>query len=171
MIFEERQPYFNSTFLNMDIIIETPAGRREKFVYDKEIGMFRLKKVLAQGLGFPFDFGFIPGTRGDDGDPLDAMVISEFSTFPGCLCECRIIGCIAARQKAGNREIINDRYLAIPALSQLYGPIHSIEDLPDQLINEIENFFLTYTKAEGKDFWITGRLSASAAMHRLQVLT
>ncbi len=69
----------------MDIIIETPKGSRQKYSFDKDTKLFRLKKVLAPGLVFPFDFGFIPGTKGEDGDPLDMMVISEYQGFPGCI--------------------------------------------------------------------------------------
>src|SRR4051812_46579587 len=83
-------PLFYNKPFTMDIIIETPKGSRQKYTYNKELKLFRLKKVLAPGLVFPFDFGFIPGTKGEDGDPFDVLVLSEYQTFPGCIVDVRI---------------------------------------------------------------------------------
>jgi inorganic pyrophosphatase len=74
----------------MDIIIESPKGSRIKYKFDNEYRLFRLHKILPAALVFPFDFGFIPGTTGEDGDPIDVMVLSEFQGFPGCLLDCRL---------------------------------------------------------------------------------
>jgi inorganic pyrophosphatase len=88
----------------MDIIIESPKGSREKYKFDETKNLFRLHKVLPAALVFPFPFGFIPGTKGQDGDPLDVFVLGEFAGFPGCLMDCRMIGCITAEQ--GNEKKI-----------------------------------------------------------------
>lgn len=77
-------------------IVETPKGNAQKYDYDAESKWFKLKKILPAGMVFPFDFGFIPVTKGGDGDPLDIIIISEFKSFPGCAMECRIIGAITA---------------------------------------------------------------------------
>lgn len=82
----------------MNLIIETPKGSSEKYDYDTQHHLFKLHKILPAGMVFPFDFGFIPGTKGEDGDPLDVLVISEFESFPGIMIDCRIIGCIKAKQ-------------------------------------------------------------------------
>src|SRR4051812_40559441 len=80
-------------------IIETPHGSRNKYKYDKELDFFKLKKILPSGTSFPLDFGFIPYTEGEDGDPLDVLVITDFPTHPGCMVECRVIGILEAEQK------------------------------------------------------------------------
>ncbi len=85
-------------------VIETPKGNAEKYNYDPKTKFFKLKKILPTGMVFPYDFGFIPGTEGEDGDPLDIIVISEFESFPGCMVECRIIGAIIAEQTGKKRK-------------------------------------------------------------------
>jgi inorganic pyrophosphatase len=134
----------------MDIIIETPKGSRQKYTYDKALKSFRLKKVLAPGLVFPFDFGFIPGTKSEDGDPFDILVLSEYETFPGCVVDVRIAGCLPAVQTQGKQSFRNDRFIAILEQSSAYDRIMSIEELPSALIDSIKLFFTTYLQAEGK---------------------
>ncbi len=134
----------------MDIIIETPKGSRQKYTYDAALKLFRLKKVLAPGLVFPFDFGFIPGTKGEDGDPFDILVLSEYESFPGCLVDVRIAGCLTAVQTLGKHSFRNDRFIGILEQSSAYDRIMSIEELPSALIDSIKLFFTTYLQAEGK---------------------
>src|ERR1700712_5031895 len=99
-------------------IIETPKGSGEKYNYDEKQRYFKLGKILPAGLVFPFDFGFIPDTKGEDGDPLDIIVISELASFPGCAMDCRIIGAIKAEQTEKNGETLrNDRFLGVPEVS------------------------------------------------------
>ncbi len=76
----------------INVIIETPKGFRNKYAYDEEFGLIALTKTLPAGSSFPFDFGFIPQTKGGDGDPLDVLVIMEEPAFAGCLVNCRILG-------------------------------------------------------------------------------
>jgi inorganic pyrophosphatase len=134
----------------MDIIIETPKGSRQKYTYDKTLQLFRLKKVLAPGLVFPFDFGFIPGTQGEDGDPLDVLVLSEYQGFPGCVMDVRIAGCLQATQTKSKKPVRNDRFIGILEQSNAYDRIMSIEELPTTLIDSIKLFFTTYLQAEGQ---------------------
>ncbi|HMG83849.1 MAG TPA: inorganic diphosphatase [Ferruginibacter sp.] len=82
----------------INVVIETPKGSAQKYDYDKKTGFFKLEKILPAGMVFPYDFGFIPDTKGEDGDPLDVLVFSEFCSFPGCMIECRLIGGIKAEQ-------------------------------------------------------------------------
>lgn len=148
----------------MDIIIETPAHSNVKYTYDNNCQAFRLKKVLAHGLSFPFDFGFIPDTIAEDGDPLDVMVLSEFTTFPGCVVDARLIGCLLAEQGTGEHLIANHRYLAVTEISRQFENIQSIEELPEELLRQIEQFFIAYITAEGKELRITGQLNAAQAV-------
>lgn len=148
----------------MDIIIETPKGSTVKYKYDEAHRLFRLKKTLPAGMVFPFDFGFIPATKGQDGDPLDVMALSEFQSFPGCLMDCRIVGCIQAEQSKGEEKIRNDRFLAVPEQSVVFENVISIEDIPSTIIAEIESFFINYLKSEGKELQLPGNLNASQAI-------
>ena len=151
----------------MDIIIETPKGSSEKYKYDEALRLFRLHKTLPAGLVFPFDFGFIPGTEGDDGDPLDVLVISEFRAFPGCIMDCRLVGCIETEQFHEGAKLRNDRFLAVPEQSRVFENAISIEDIPSTLIIEIESFFINYMHGEGKELHILGNLNASQAISLL----
>ena len=113
-----------------------------------------LKKLLPTGMVFPFDFGFLPRTLGEDGDPLDALVISEFKSFTGCLMECRLIGAVLAEQKEKGKTIRNDRYFFVPVLSKQFKDVQKIKDLPSKFRKETERFFVEYNTAEGKEFTI-----------------
>lgn len=134
------------------VIIETPAGSREKYNYDNDSGAFICKKLLPLGMVFPFDFGFIPNTKGQDGDPLDAMVISEYKTFPGCRVDCRLVGMLKAEQTEGGKTMRNDRYFFVPENSLVYEHIKTVGDFPVQLLKELLAFFVNYNKAQGKHF-------------------
>ncbi|HEY6899366.1 MAG TPA: inorganic diphosphatase [Puia sp.] len=139
----------------VDVVIETPKGSAQKYDYDPKTRFFRLKKILPAGMVFPYDFGFIPDTKGEDGDPLDVIVISEFCSSPGILIKCRIIGGIKAEQsekKGSDKMIRNDRFLAIPACSSIFEKVESIDDLPADILKQLEAFFEDYNKLEGKQF-------------------
>ncbi len=125
---------------------------------------FKLKKILPAGMVFPYDFGFIPGTKGEDGDPLDVIIISEIKSFPGCIIDCRIIGAITAKQTEGSKTVRNDRFLAIPGVSQLFADVHSINDLPKDIIKQLETFFINYNELEGKKFKPLKRVDAKQAL-------
>lgn len=133
-------------------IVETPKGSAQKYDYDKKNKWFELKKIMPAGMVFPFDFGFIPGTKGEDGDPLDIIIISELKSFPGCAMECRIIGGILAEQTEKKKTVRNDRFLAIPVASQIFANVKSIEDLPKDVIEQLQSFFINYNEEEGKKF-------------------
>jgi inorganic pyrophosphatase len=144
-------------------IVETPKGSAQKYDYDKKNKWFKLKKVLPSGMMFPFDFGFIPNTKGQDGDPLDIVIISELKSFPGCVMDCRIIGCITAEQTEKGKTVRNDRFLAIPEASQIFAEVKSIKDLPGDVITQLENFFINYNKEEDKKFKPLRHLDAKQA--------
>ena len=141
------------------VIVETPKGSRTKYDFEKEFGIYRMTKVLPQGHVFPFDFGFVPGTRGEDRDPLDVLVLSEESVgFPGVLVETRLIGVIEAEQTEKDGETVrNDRIIAVAEPSLLYKEVVYLSDLPASVLEEIENFFISYNEQAGKKFKPTGR--------------
>lgn len=140
---------------SMEVVIETPKGSAQKYEYVPNTPFFRMKKILPSGMVFPYDFGFIPKTKGEDGDPLDVIVISEFCSFPGIIIKCRIIGGIKAEQSAekNSRKMIrNDRFLAIPKFSNIFQKIETMDDLPGKITDQLEEFFIDYNKLEGKKF-------------------
>ena len=144
-------PPMNGHMVN--VIIETPRDCQNKFDYDPKLELFRLKKTLPMGTAFPFDFGFIPNTLAEDGDPLDAFVIMDQHAFPGCLVECRLLGVLEAEQKEKNKKKErNDRIVTVADCSVLYHDITHVKDLNKSMINEIEHFFIDYNKHEGKKF-------------------
>ncbi|MGZ3871500.1 MAG: inorganic diphosphatase [Mucilaginibacter sp.] len=153
---------------NITAMVECPKGFNQKFDYDPVEKQFRLSKILPAGLVFPFDFGMIPGTRGEDGDPLDIIVISESGTFPGCLIECRLIGALQAEQTERNGETVrNDRLIGIPVVSQQFAEVNTLRQLPDAILNQVEAFFKNYNEQAGKVFKVTARLGAAEAAQLL----
>src|SRR5438270_9517039 len=91
-------PPFDKESGDLNVIIETPKGSRNKYKYDKKQRLFMLSKVLPAGTTFPYDFGYIPSTKGQDGDPLDVLILMDEAVFPGCLITARLIGVIKAEQ-------------------------------------------------------------------------
>jgi inorganic pyrophosphatase len=112
-----------------------------------------LSKVLPRGAMFPFDFGFVPSTLAEDGDPLDVLVLMDEPAFPGCKVACRLIGVIEAEQtnKKG-KATRNDRLIAVAQQSEEHKDLHSVKQLPDFLAREIEHFFLSYHQMDGANF-------------------
>jgi inorganic pyrophosphatase len=135
-----------------NVIIETVKGERNKFKYEPETGTFVLCKVLPCGAIFPFDFGFIPSTVGDDGDPLDILVLMDAACFPGCRIPCRLIGVLEAEQTEDRKTERNDRMLAVAQHSHDHRDVHSFKDLNKHLLKEIEHFFVSYNEMVGKQF-------------------
>src|SRR5579872_149354 len=119
-------------------IIETPKGCRNKFDYDPESNLFRLAGLLPEGMMFPFDFGFIPSTLGEDGDPLDILVLMDAPAHVGCLIEVRIIGVISAEQIQDGKTESNDRLLGVAIHSYDHEGLESINDVSKTLLNQVE---------------------------------
>lgn len=133
-------------------VVETPKGSAQKYSYNEQKRWFELKKILPAGMVFPFDFGFIPDTKGEDGDPIDVIIISELKSFPGCVMSCRLVGAIEAEQEEKGKKIRNDRLLAIPEVSKMFENIKNIDDLPKDIVVQIEDFFINYNKISKKQF-------------------
>jgi inorganic pyrophosphatase len=148
--FDRVPPYDDEGELN--VIIETPKGARNKFKYEPDLGIFVLGGVLPQGAVFPFDFGFVPGTKGGDGDPLDVLVLMDEPAFAGCLVHSRLIGVLEAEQTEDGKTERNDRLIAVAANSRNHADIRSIDALSGNIVEEIEHFFVSYNEAKGKEF-------------------
>ena len=137
---------------NLNILIDTPKGCRNKYSFDFKINAYKLKTVLPQGMVFPFDFGSIPGTIAADGDPLDVLLLMDEPAFVGCLIEARILGVIEAEQTDEGKTERNDRLIAIAAKSHTHGALKSLKELDANLIREIEHFFVSYNEIRDKKF-------------------
>src|ERR1700756_4854656 len=140
----------------LQVIIETPAGSRNKFAYHPDQGIFALKKVLPAGMVFPYDFGFLPQTIAPDGDPIDVLLLMDEPAFPGCAVKSRLIGVMEGEQLDGKKKIRNDRLIAVAALSHAHQDLKKLQDLPDQFMHELEAFFVNYHNLEGKKYKLLG---------------
>lgn len=150
----------------LHVISETPKGSRNKYSYDKELGLFRLKKVLPAGAVFPFDFGSIPSTLGEDGDPLDVLLLMDEPAFPGCLVEARLLGVMEAAQTKNGKTERNDRFIATARKMKGLCQPASLKGLSDDILEQIEHFFVSYNAIEGKKFRLL-RLSDESAARKL----
>jgi inorganic pyrophosphatase len=145
-------------------IIETPKGRRNKFDYDPESNLFKLGGLLPEGMMFPFDFGFVPCTLGADGDPLDVMVLMDEPAHVGCLLDVRIIGVIEAKQTQDGKTETNDRLLAVSIHSYSHQNASSLADLNPGMLDQIEQFFVSYNLLRGKKFKLQNQGNPKRAM-------
>lgn len=138
---------------DLRVVIETPKGSRNKYDYDPDCDCMDLATVLPEGMSFPFDFGFVPSTLGEDGDPLDILVLMDAPVVPGCVIRARLIGAIEAKQreKKGKWKR-NDRLLAVACHAQTHDGTKSIKDLRPHLLEEIKEFFVDYNKLRGREF-------------------
>jgi len=139
------------------VVIETPQGHRSKFKYESKYESFTLAGVLPQGFSFPFDFGFVPSTQGDDGDPLDVLVLMDEPTHVGCVLEVRLIGVLEADQTEDGKTEENDRILAVPLQTHAFEHVRKMDDLPGALVHQIEGFFEAYNRIKHKEFRVKQR--------------
>jgi inorganic pyrophosphatase len=141
----------------LHVVVETPRGAGVKVKLDPDLGAFTVSRPLPAGMVYPYDFGFVPGTRAPDGDPLDAMVYWDVGSWPGVVLECRVLGvllCDQAGQK--KRRERNDRLLVVPDTAERSQQLKSALRLERRVREELESFFLASTALEGKDLNILG---------------
>lgn len=149
-------------------IIETPKGCRNKFDYDPDSNLFMLGGLLPEGMMFPFDFGFVPSTLGDDGDPLDIMILMDAPAHVGCLIDVRIIGVIEAKQTEHGKTKKNDRLIGVAVHSYDHQDVESIDQVSKDLLNQVEEFFISYNKQRGKKFKVTRTAGPKSAIAYLK---
>lgn len=138
------------------VVIETPKGSRNKYAFDPKEKVFELKKVLPAGMDFPYDFGFVPSTKADDGDPVDVLVLMDEPAFTGCVIRCRIIGVIEGEQGDKKDKVRNDRVVAVEKGNHSWADIQHIDDLGKQFREELEEFFVNYHKLSGEKYSVVG---------------
>jgi inorganic pyrophosphatase len=135
---------------DVNVVIETPRGSRAKFAYEPKLKTFTLSKSLLVGLTYPHDWGFVPSTKTDDGDPLDIMVVHDAATFPGIVLTCRIIGILQIKQKGKGKVERNDRLFAVPRKSHFEQALRDVRDLSKPIQEELEKFFIATDELEDK---------------------
>lgn len=138
------------------VVIETPKGSRNKFAFDPDDEIFELKKVLPAGMAFPYDFGFVPSTQAEDGDPVDVLVLMDEPAFPGCLLKCRPVGVIEGEQGDKKKKERNDRIVAVQVGSHSWDDIKTMDDLGKQFCRELEEFFVNYHRLSGEQYRVLG---------------
>jgi inorganic pyrophosphatase len=144
-------------------VIETPAGIRHKFAFEPKFGIMRLKMTLAEGLMWPYDYGFIPQTLADDGDPVDVLVLNDAPTFSGCLLDVRIVGGVLLKKNG----VKNNRLVACPrrhkGVALKTDEYDDIGDLPKEMLQGIERFLIEYSEEEGNKITFEGQCSRKDA--------
>ncbi len=140
-------------------VIEVPAGQVNKYEYDKTLHLFRLDRPLYASVHYPGDYGFIPSTLAEDGDPLDILVLINEPTFAGCLVEARPIGVLEML----DQQVRDEKVLAVAVSSPMHRQIQSHTDLPTHALHEIEHFFAIYKELENKKTEVRGWVDVGMA--------
>jgi inorganic pyrophosphatase len=152
--------------VEFDVIVEIPKGNRNKYEMDHETGRIRLDRMLFTATRYPYDYGFIEHTLADDGDPLDALVILEEPTFPGCLIRCRAVGMFRMRDEKGG----DDKVLCVPATDPRVARLRDITDVSEFELLEIQHFFEVYKALEpGKEVETAKWVDRAAAETEIEV--
>jgi len=140
------------------VVVEIPKGSRNKYELDHETGRIRLDRMLFSPVHYPTDYGFVPDTLAEDGDPLDAMVLLGEPTFPGCEIQGRIVGMLDMADDKGPDQ----KLLVVPLTDPHWNYIHEIDQVPSHLLREIEHFFTVYKQLEDKTVEVFGWRDAAA---------
>jgi inorganic pyrophosphatase len=141
---------------DLRMVVETPRGAAVKLKYEPEMRAFTVSRALSLGIAYPFDWGFIPDTKCEDGDPLDALAIHDSATYPGVVLPCRPLGVVDMSQKSKSGREQNPRLILMPIWHDRMGEFEKASGLPNRLKEEIEQFFVSATFFTGKDPRIEG---------------
>ena len=147
----------------VNTIIEIPKGRRSKFEIDKATGIMKLDRYLYSSSHYPGDYGFIPQTLAEDGDPLDVLVMVNEPTFSGCLIETHVVALFRMSERGAN----DYKLLGVPNTDPLYEHIKDLEDVPHHFLREVEHFFATYKQLEGVEIQTNGWGPAAEAIEEV----
>jgi len=126
-------------------IVEIPRGSRNKYEYQEAMGIIKMDRLLYSSLHYPGDYGIIPQTLAEDGDPLDVLIMVTQPTFPGCVVEVRPLGLF----RMLDRDLADDKVLAVPASDPLYNEYRELDDVPPHFLKEVAHFFTVYKDLEG----------------------
>jgi inorganic pyrophosphatase len=165
----DRLPTFSAPDV-FHVVVESPRGSAVKLKYRPDLGALSISRPLATGLVYPYDWGFVPSPKAPDGDPVDAAVFWDVSTFPGVVIPCRALGLITVEQNRadGRGRARNDRIVALPVEARRGAQLTSALSLPRRVRDELEHFFIATTVFEGKDPRILGWAGPEAALDLLR---
>jgi inorganic pyrophosphatase len=149
--------------MTLSVMIEIPKGSRNKYEYDKERKIIKFDRMLFSAVHYPSDYGFIPETLAEDGDPLDALVLVWEPTFPGCLIEAKPVGLFKMRDEKGP----DAKILCVPVFDPLWNHLERLADVPPHLLKEIEHFFSVYKDLEEKKVGVEGWDDRNAAIREI----
>ena len=152
-------------------VVETPRGSHCKLEFDTKLRAFTLAKPLLAGLTYPYDWGFIPSTRAEDGDPLDVLVIHDAGTYPGLALRCKPIGVLEVLQVSNGKKERNDRIFAVPDRSPFEGDLQDVRHLPSRAIQELEKFFEATDALEDKKLQFLGWRGPTRAVKIIRQLS
>jgi len=152
-------------------VVETPRGSTCKLDFDPELRVFMLAKPLMAGLTYPYDWGFIPSTHAEDGDPLDVLVIHDAQTYPGVVLQCKPVGILEVEQQSKGKKERNDRVFAVPDRSPLETDLQDVRRLPARAREELEQFFRATTALEDKQLEFLGWRGPARAVKTIKRLS
>ncbi|MDP9049153.1 MAG: inorganic diphosphatase [Acidobacteriota bacterium] len=152
----------------IQVVIETPAGSKNKFAFDPDQAIFALKAALPAGMVFPYDFGFLPRTLAPDGDPIDVLLLMDEPAFPGIAVRAHLIGVIEGEQLDGKKKVRNDRLVAVAEANHKYANVRRLKDLPPKWLVELQDFFVNYHNLEGKKYRLLGCKGADTALRLIK---
>jgi inorganic pyrophosphatase len=147
------------------VFVEIPKGGHNKYEVDEELGVMRFDRALHSAVYYPAEYGFVPGTKSEDGERLDALVLMDEPTFPGCLVSTRLLGTLTIEGDGGGKE---HKLLAVPLREPRFAEYEDISDLPEHVLREIENFFDTFKRLEGSSISSKGWAGAEEAARVLE---
>jgi inorganic pyrophosphatase len=154
---------------DITVVVETPKGSHNKYKYDPDCRAVRMSAVLGEGLSFPYDFGFVPSTLGEDGDPLDVLLFLDHAVPPGCVATARMIGVLEVRQRTKKEPWErNDRFFAVATHAHAHQSLKTLDDLRPHMLDEIESFFTHYASLNGKQLEVLGRKGPKRAYRLLK---
>lgn len=162
------QPFNAEDESSVQVVVETPKGCRNKYKFDPELRSFKLSRVLPDGMLFPFDFGFVPSTMAEDGDPLDVLLLMDTPAFPGCVVDSRLIGVIEGEQTEEGETKRNDRLLAVSVHSHQHSDLKDISDMNPKVLKELGEFFVNYHRQDAIKFKVLGTKGGKEAARLLQ---
>jgi inorganic pyrophosphatase len=152
----------------LHVVVESPRGHGNKLKFEPKLGLFTYGKALPLGLTYPYDWGFVAGTRAEDGDPLDALVLTDVPTYPGVLIPCRVLGMLQLDERSGGKRKRNDRLVTIPLKAERLEEVAHPSRLPAEQREELEQFFLSTTFHTHKEARVLGWKGAKYAEKKIR---
>jgi inorganic pyrophosphatase len=165
---EAIDPQLDREALTCRVVVETPKGARSKYTYDPDTGAFQLSGLLPDGMSFPLDFGFVPSTLAEDGDPIDVLVLADEPCVVGALADVRLIGVVKGEQTEEQGTVRNDRLVAVSCVSHLFAHVASVDDLGEDFMTNLSQFWVNYNALKDRRFKVIGVDDAQSALRLIE---